>query len=142
REIGVDARVLFFTLLVSVLTGVLFGLAPALHARASVLFSSLKEGGQRATASAGRRLLRSTLVIVEVFLAATLVLVGGLLIRSFWLLLQVDPGFDPKNVLTFQIALPDARYPEDRQVVSFYQRLVERLEALPGVESVAAAWGL
>jgi putative ABC transport system permease protein len=142
REIGVDARVLFFTLLVSVLTGVLFGLAPALHARASVLFASLKEGGQRATASAGRRLLRSTLVIVEVFLAATLVLVGGLLIRSFWLLLQVDPGFDPKNVLTFQIALPDARYPEDRQVVSFYQRLVERLEALPGVESVAAAWGL
>jgi predicted permease len=142
REIGVDARVLLFTLAVSILTGVLFGLAPALHARASVLFASLKEGGQRATASAGRRLLRSTLVVAEVFLAATLVLVGGLLIRSFWLLLQVDPGFDPKGVLTFQIALPDATYPDEQKVVSFYERLVDRLQGQPGAESVAAAWGL
>ncbi len=141
-EIGVDGRVLFFTLLVSVLTGVLFGLAPALHSRASVLFSSLKEGGQRSTASTSRQLLRRILVIAEVALAAMLVLVGGLLIRSFWLLLQVDPGFDPRGVLTFQIALPDARYPEDTQVVAFYDRLLDKVKGLPGVESASAAWGL
>ena len=126
----------------ALLTGILFGLAPALHARASVLFSALKEGGQRATAGAGRQLLRRALVVAEVALAATLVIVGGLLIRSFWLLQQVDPGFDPKNVLTFQIALPDARYPEETQVVAFYQRLVDRLRGMPGVESASAAWGL
>jgi len=142
REIAVDGRVLLFTLGVSLLTGLLFGLAPALHARASVMFSSLKEGGQRATAGAGRQLLRRALVIAEVALAATLVIVGGLLIRSFWLLQQVDPGFDAKNVLTFQIALPDARYPEEQQVVAFYQRLVDRLRVLPGVETASAAWGL
>jgi predicted permease len=141
-EIGIDGRVLLFTLLVSVLTGVLFGLAPALHSRASVLFASLKEGGQRTTAGKGRQILRRTLVIAEVALAATLVLVGGLLIRSFWLLLQVDPGFDPRGVLTFQIALPDARYPDDKQVIAFYQRLVDDLKTLPGVQSAAAAWGL
>ena len=142
REIGIDGPVLLFTLGVSLLTGVLFGLAPALHARASVMFAALKEGGQRATAGARRQFLRRALVVAEVALAATLVIVGGLLIRSFWLLQQVDPGFDSKNVLTFQIALPDARYPEEPQVVAFYQRLVDRLRALPGVESAAAAWGL
>jgi putative ABC transport system permease protein len=141
-EIGIDGQVLLFTLAVSVLTGVLFGLAPALHSRASVLFSSLKEGGQRTTAGAGRQLLRRTLVVAEVALAATLVLVGGLLIRSFWLLLQVDPGFDPRGVLTFQIALPDARYPDDRQVIAFYQRLLDQVKGLPGVQSASAAWGL
>ncbi|MES1243740.1 MAG: ABC transporter permease [Acidobacteriota bacterium] len=141
-EIGVDGRVLLFTLLISILTGVLFGLAPALHSRASVLFGALKEGGQRTTASRGRQLLRRVLVVAEVALAATLVLVGGLLIRSFWLLLQVDPGFDPRGVLTFQIALPDARYPDDRQVIAFYQRLLDDVKALPGVQSAAAAWGL
>jgi putative ABC transport system permease protein len=142
REIGIDGRVLLFTLGVAILTGVLFGLAPAMHARASVMFSSLKEGSQRSTAGAGRQFLRRALVIAEVALAATLVIVGGLLIRSFWLLQQVDPGFDAGNVLTFQIALPDARYPEEPQVVAFYQRLVDRLRILPGVESAAAAWGL
>ncbi|MEA2564067.1 MAG: hypothetical protein QOH06_5571 [Acidobacteriota bacterium] len=142
REIGIDGRVLLFTLGVAILTGVLFGLAPAMHARASVMFSSLKEGSQRSTAGAGRQFLRRALVISEVALAATLVIVGGLLIRSFWLLQQVDPGFDANNVLTFQIALPDARYPEEPQVVAFYQRLVDRLRVLPGVESAAAAWGL
>lgn len=141
-EIAVDGRVLLFTLGVSLLTGILFGLAPALHSRASVLFSALKEGGQRSTAGAGRQFLRRLLVVTEVALAATLVIVGGLLIRSFWLLQQVDPGFNPERVLTFQIALPDARYPEEPQVVAFYDRLLDRLRIQPGVESVAAAWGL
>ncbi|HWM90896.1 MAG TPA: ABC transporter permease [Thermoanaerobaculia bacterium] len=142
REIAIDGRVLLFTLGIAILTGLLFGLAPALHARASVLFSSLKEGSQRSTAGAGRQLLRRSLVIAEVALAATLVIVGGLLIRSFWLLQQVDPGFNPERVLTFQIALPDARYPDEPQVVAFYQRLVDRLRVLPGVETASAAWGL
>ncbi len=119
-EVGLDARAVLFTLGVSLLTGVLFGLAPALHARAAVMFAALKEGGQRSTAGARRQWLRRTLVVTEVALAAMLVIVGGLLIRSFWLLQQVDPGFDPKGVLSFQIALPDARYPDDPQVVGFY----------------------
>jgi putative ABC transport system permease protein len=142
REVVLDGRVLLFTLGMAVLTGLLFGLAPALHARAGVLFASLKEGGQRSTAGSRRQILRRSLVVVEVALATMLVLAGALLIRSFWLLQQVDPGFDSKGVLSFQIALPDARYPDEHQVAAFYQRLVDRLQALPGVESASAAWGL
>jgi putative ABC transport system permease protein len=141
-EIGLDVRGLLFTLGVSLLTGVLFGLAPALHARAGTFFASLKEGGQRTTASAGRQLLRRGLVVAEVAFAAMLVIGGGLLIRSFWLLQKVEPGFEPEGVLSLQIALPDAAYPEDLQVTAFYQRLLERLSSLPGVEAVAAASGL
>ncbi|HSF40154.1 MAG TPA: ABC transporter permease, partial [Thermoanaerobaculia bacterium] len=141
-EIGLDGRALLFTLGISLLTGLLFGLAPALHARTGAFFASLKEGGQRTTASGGRLLLRRALVVTEVALAAMLVIGGGLLIRSFWLLTQVDPGFDPKGLLSLQIALPDATYPDDNQVNAFYTRLVDRLKQLPGVEGAAAVSGL
>jgi predicted permease len=141
-EIGLDGRALLFTLGISLLTGFLFGLAPALHARTGAFFASLKEGGQRTTASASRQLLRRSLVVAEVALAAMLVIGGGLLIRSFWLLTQVDPGFDPKGILSLQIALPDATYPEDNQVNAFYTRLVDRLQQIPGVEAAAAVSGL
>jgi predicted permease len=141
-EIGLDSRVLLFTLGISVLTGLLFGLAPALHARAGVLFESLKEGGQRTTAGAGRQVLRRTLVVLEVAFAAMLVIGGGLLIRSFWELVQVDPGFDPEGVLSFQVSLPATAYPEDPQVTGFYQNLLGRLSALPGVTAVGAMSGM
>ncbi|MFP5286790.1 MAG: ABC transporter permease, partial [Thermoanaerobaculia bacterium] len=141
-EIGLDSRALLFTLGVSVLTGLLFGLAPALHARAGALFESLKEGGQRTTAGSGRQVLRRTLVILEVAFAAMLVIGGGLLIRSFWELVQVDPGFDPEGVLSFQVSLPATSYPEDPQVTGFYQNLLGRLAALPGVKAVGAMSGM
>jgi putative ABC transport system permease protein len=141
-EIGLDGRTLLFTLGISVVTGLLFGLAPALHSRAGSFFATLKEGGQRTTAGAGRQRLRRGLVVIEVALAAMLVIGGGLMIRSFWKLLQVNPGFDPKNVLSFEISLPKATYPETHSVRDFYQTLLTRLHGLPGVESVAAMDGM
>ncbi|MFL6196430.1 MAG: ABC transporter permease, partial [Thermoanaerobaculia bacterium] len=141
-EIGLDGRSLLFTLGVSILTGLLFGLAPALHARAGTFFATLKEGGQRTTAGSARQWLRRSLVVVEVAFAAMLVIGGGLLIRSFWLLQQVDAGFDPKGVLSLQVSLPNATYPEFAQVSSFYQRLLARISQLPGVESAAGMTGL
>ena len=141
-EIGLDGRSLLFTLGVSVLTGLLFGLAPALHARAGTFFASLKEGGQRTTAGSGRQWLRRGLVVAEIAFAAMLVIGGGLLIRSFWLLQKVDPGFDPKGVLSLQVSLPKSTYPEPGQVNGFYQRLLDRVSHLPGVTSAAAMSGL
>jgi len=141
-EIGLDFRSVLFTLGVSVLTGVLFGLAPALHARAGAFFASLKEGGQRATAGAGRQWLRRVLVVAEVAFASMLVIGGGLLIRSFWLLQEVDPGFDPDRILSAQVSLPNATYAKPEQTLGFYQQLLDRLARLPGVEGVAAMAGL
>ncbi len=142
EEVGLDARTLLFTLGVSVVTGLLFGLAPALHARAGEFFASLKEGGQRTTAGTGRQRLRRGLVVIEVALAAMLVIGGGLMIRSFWKLLQVNPGFDSRNVLSFEISLPKETYPEAHNVRDFYQTLLARLQGLSGVESVAAMDGM
>jgi predicted permease len=141
-EIGLDGRSVLFTLGTSLLTGLLFGLAPALHSRAGSFFASLKEGGQRSTAGSGRQWLRRVLVVVEVAFAAMLVIGGGLLIRSFWLLQKVDPGFDPKGVLSLQVSLPRTIYSEPGQVTAFYQRLLDRLSHLPGVAGVAAVSGL
>ncbi|HEV8579050.1 MAG TPA: ABC transporter permease [Thermoanaerobaculia bacterium] len=141
-EIALDGRSLLFTFGLSLLTGVLFGLAPALHARAGAFFASLKEGGQRTTAGSGRQWLRRVLVVLEVAFASTLVIGGGLLIRSFWLLQQVDAGFDPSGLLSLQVSLPDAAYDKPEQVTGFYQRLLAQVSRLPGVESAAAMSGL
>ena len=141
-EIGLDGRSLLFTLGVSLLAGFLFGLAPALHSRAGAFFAVLKEGGQRTTAGSGRQWLRRGLVVAEVAFAAMLVIGGGLLIRSFWLLQRVDPGFDPKGVLSLEVSLPRATYGKPEQALGFYQRLLDRLSHLPGVESAAAMSGL
>jgi predicted permease len=141
-EIGVDPRGLLFTFLVSVASGVAFGLAPAVHARAGTFLAALKEGGQRSTAGSARQRLRRGLVVAEVTLAAVLVVGGGLLLRSFWELQRVDPGFQPQGLLTMEISLPQASYPRPAQVAAFVDRVVERLAALPGVESAAAMNGL
>ena len=141
-EIAVDPRSLAFTLLVSVVSGVAFGLAPAVHTRAGVAFAALKEGGQRSTAGSARQRLRRGLVVAEVTLAAMLVVGGGLLLRSFWELQRVDPGFQPQGLLTMEVALPRAAYATPVQVAAFVERLTERLAALPGVEAAAVANGL
>jgi putative ABC transport system permease protein len=132
-EIGVDARVLGFAVLVSILTGLIFGAAPALTASAVDLGESLKEG-TRGTGTRGGR-LRSGLVVAEIALALMLLVGAGLLIRSFSRLLTVDPGFRPEGVLTMQLNLPNTTYDSHVRIVGFYRELVERIERLPGVVS-------
>jgi predicted permease len=140
--IGVDARTVAFTLGISLFTGLLFGLAPALHVRGAASFGSLKEGSARSTAGLVSQWFRRALVVVEITLATLLVIGAGLLLKSFWMLQQVEPGFDPRGLLTFRVALPDATYPEDPKVIAFWRDLTERLNALPGVEGAAAMAGL
>ncbi len=136
HEIGLDWRVLGFTLGLSVLTGVLFGLMPAWQATRADLHETLKEGG-RTGASLTRGWLRSAFVVLETALALMLLIGAGLLMRSFWRLQQVNPGFAPQNLLTLSVALPD-RYREPHQRASFYQQALEEIRRLPGVQSAGA----
>jgi putative ABC transport system permease protein len=137
-KIGLDLRVLSFTVGVSILTGLIFGLAPALQASKFDLNESLKDGGRTSGVAAGgaRRGLRGVLVVAEVALALVLLVGAGLMIKSFIRLLDVRPGFDPQNLLTMQLSLPGARYGNDAQVLAFYGQLHERLKSQPGVEGV------
>ncbi len=141
-EIGLDMQVLGFTLAVSVVTGVLFGLAPMLHLSAANLGMALREGGQRATAGSARLKLRRLLVVSEVALAVVLVVGSGLMLRSFAALQQVNPGFEPRGLLTFRLFLPQANYPQFEDQLSFFDRATQRLSSMPGVESAAAMSGL
>ncbi len=134
QAISLDGRILLFTLGLTVLTGFLFGLAPALQAGQVNLNELLKEGG-RAGASNRQRRLRDALVVVEVALALVLLVGAGLLIRSFWKLNQTDPGFNPDNVLTTSLTLPRARYDTPEKVTAFQQLLLKKMAALPGVQS-------
>jgi putative ABC transport system permease protein len=137
QEISVDRRVAGFTLLISVLTGVLFGLAPALHVSRPDLTDALKESG-RTTAGLRRNRLRSALVMSEVALSLVLLVGAGLMIRSFAKLNQVDPGFDPNRVMTLGVSLLRSKYPEDEQVAQTYSQILERAAAVPGVVSAGA----
>jgi putative ABC transport system permease protein len=140
-EIHVDGLVMAFTLGIAILTGVLFGLAPAMHVSHSSIVDSLKEGALSVTAGKGRFGLRSSLVVVEMALALVLLVSAGLLIRSLVRLQQVNPGFDPKNVMTATIDLPDAKY-SDPKKAEFFRNLIPKLQALPGIESAAAIYPL
>jgi putative ABC transport system permease protein len=133
--ITIDRRVLGFTLLISLVTGLLFGLLPALRLSHPNLNLSLKEGG-RGSSFHGRG-LRSALMVSEVALAIVLLIGAGLLIRSFVKLLDVDPGYRAENLLTARLALPP-RYRDNPQRVQFYEQVLQRLAALPGVTSVGA----
>ena len=141
-EIALDWKVLLFTLAVSIVTGLIFGMAPLVHLREQVVSISLKEGGQRSTAGSARARIRSGLVMAEVALAVVLVVGAGLLIRSFQKLMTVDPGFNRERMLTFGIVLPAAAYPKPEQRVAFFDRLGARLEQVPGVSGVARMTGL
>jgi putative ABC transport system permease protein len=133
---GVDARALGFTVLAALATGVLFGLAPAWQAAKTDLNEALKDGAKGAGARRNR--LRHALVVAEVAMAFVLLVCSGLLLNSFLRLQRVNPGFDPHNMLTFRITLPASRYAQLTQVAPFYQKLIARLETLPGVKSVSA----
>src|SRR5262245_41689689 len=141
KEIGIDGQALGFTLLISLLTGVIFGLAPALQVSRPDLNESLKEGS-RASAGGFRHRLRGLLVVSEVALALALLLGAGLLMRSFWRLTQVDPGFEPAHALAMNIALPGARYAQGHQQAAFFQQALQRIENLPGVISAGTVSNL
>lgn len=139
--IKLDGSVLLFTVLVSLLTGIVFGLAPALSAAKTGLHDTLKEGGRSSTAGGRRSWLRSTLVITEVALSLVLLIGAGLLIRSFIKILDTDPGFKPQNLLTMQLARA-VKKDESGKVLNFFNDLNGRIARLPGVEAAAFSNGI
>ena len=137
--IAIDSTVLGFTILIAVATGILFGFAPAIQISRSALFESLKEGSRGSTAGRHSQLARSVLVVSEVAFSLLLLVGAGLLVRSFALMLAEPLGFDPENLLTGQMLLPDAHYADGQHISNFYQAVVERVNAIPGVASASAA---
>ncbi len=142
QEVNLDGWVLGFTMLAAALSGLIFGLAPALQASRPDLNESLKEGGRAGTESHGRKRLRGLLVVAEVALTLVLLVGAGLLLKSFLRLQEVKPGFQPGHLLTAQISLPSARYAEDQNIIAFYQELINRLKSLPGVQAVGISMSL
>jgi putative ABC transport system permease protein len=137
EEVAIDRRVLIFTFVVTAGVGLLFGLFPALQSSRVGLSQVLKEGGR--TISSGG--LRRGLVIAEVAVALLVLIGTGLVLKSFYRLNRVQPGYDPQNVLTFRMRLPDAKYREASQTFAFCRTAMARVAALPGVEQVATATG-
>ncbi len=135
-DVGIDTTVLLFTLALAILTGIIFGLAPALQATRPDLAGGMKEGG-RGASSGGRHKVRGALVVTEVALAFMLLTGAGLLIRSFFQMQQVDPGFNSTNVLTAGLPIPDKRYPDAEQLNAYLRQVVNSVEGLPGVRDVA-----
>ncbi|MGH9703590.1 MAG: ABC transporter permease, partial [Candidatus Acidiferrales bacterium] len=135
-SIEFDGSVFAFDCMLSLLTGILFGLAPALGASKTDLAAALKEGGR--TAGAGKQRFRSALIACEVALGFVLLISAGLMIRTFTRLLQVNPGFNSAHVLTFQLSLPGKRYPQDHSRINLLRQLEKNISSLPGVQSVSA----
>ncbi|HZD05307.1 MAG TPA: FtsX-like permease family protein, partial [Longimicrobiales bacterium] len=141
EEVAVDGRVVLFTAVLALLTTLLFGLAPALRGGSRARATHLRShGGSGAGPGSGR--LRRSLVVAEAALAVVVVVAAGLVGRSLWELGRVDPGVRTDGLLTFELTLPDARYPADADAVAFYDELLDRIEGLPGVVAAAAATAL
>ncbi|MFY9609361.1 MAG: ABC transporter permease [Blastocatellia bacterium] len=140
KDVALDAPVLGFTLLITLMTGVIFGLVPALQASRPNLNETLKEGGRGTTG--GHHRVRNSLVVIEVALALVVLVCSGLLIRSFMRLQQVNPGFNADNALAVNISLPGRKYPNSDNHLAFFSQLVERTSALPGVVAVGATQSL
>jgi putative ABC transport system permease protein len=138
QNVEVSAPVLGFTFVVTLLTGVIFGLVPAFEASNIKLNDTLKEAGRSLTGSARSRRLRGALVVTEIALALTLLAGAGLLARSFVRLQGVDTGFNARNVMTMRVTLPRARYDQDAKMVNFFTQALERIRTLPGVEAAGA----
>jgi putative ABC transport system permease protein len=137
-EVGLNWKVLAFTLFVSLLTGIVFGLLPALHATSPNLTETLKEGGRSSTEGIRGSRLRNSLVVAEIAISLVLLVGAGLMIRSFARLQAVDPGFRPERILTMDMLLPSSKYKETAQVSTFFDQFSSRLSGVPGVESVGA----
>lgn len=136
--VALDLTVVLFTLVLGVVTTIVFGLAPALRTLRMNLVDSLREGTQQATVSGSRQRMRSLLVVAEVALAVVLVVGAGLMIRSLSALGRIDLGFNPEHMLTMRLSIPQARYDTPEKVVDFYRILLERVRAVPGVQSAGA----
>jgi len=135
HNLGINPAVLGFTLALSFISGIVFGLAPAWQVSKPDLNNALKEGGRQS--SSGSHRLRSSLVVFEMALSLVLLVGAGLLVRSFLTLVKTNPGFNSENVLTMNLVLPVAKYKEDPQRSAFYTDLVNRVKAVPGVQSAA-----
>jgi putative ABC transport system permease protein len=136
-EVGLDFRILLFTFILSLLAGIVFGLAPAWQSTRTDLNTTLKEGGRGDSGGASHR-LRGVLVVTEIALAVTLLIGVGLFIKSFAHLQEVDPGFEARNLVAARLSLPSARYSQPESLKVFYERLAARLSEVPGVEAVGA----
>ena len=134
-EIGVDGRVLGFTLGISILTGLIFGLVPAWAASRGRAGDALKEGGRSATAGSARQRLRSTFVVVELAVALVLLVGAGLLVKTFWKLSSVEPGFNPDHLITMRVELPETRYKEVAPQTRFRKQVLAGMNSLPGVQA-------
>ncbi|MDQ3907588.1 MAG: ADOP family duplicated permease, partial [Acidobacteriota bacterium] len=142
ENVRLDSRVLVFTLVASVVTGLLFGLAPAIQISKSNLNESLKEGGRSGSEGGARHRVRAFLVVAEVALSLLLLVGAGLLVKSFMNLRNADLGFEPEHVLTMRVALPETRYKANAQIENFYLTLLQRVKQLPGVEAAGLTVGL
>ncbi len=142
REINLDGHVLLFTFLLTALTGVVFGLLPALSASRADLNHTLKEGARGASDGRAHQRLRGVFVVVEIALSVVLLVGAGLLVRSFERVLDTNPGFRPEHVLTTSIDLPAAQYHDDARITSFFKQLLERVQQSPGVISAGASTDL
>ena len=138
KGVGINYQVLGFTLLVSLATGLIFGLVPALEASRPNLNETLKEGGKGAGSGTRSHRMRDVFVVAEVALALVLLIGSGLMIKSFLRLQSVNPGFSTDNLLTVRLLLPESKYREDRQRITFFREAVARIGALPGVRSAGA----
>ncbi len=136
-SVDIDGPVLVFSLGVSLLTGLIFGLVPVIEGANTNLTRSLKEAARGPAAVPPRGILRQVLVVIEVALSLSMVVGAGLLVKSFIAIQNVNPGFNSESVLTAQISLPEFEYREDYQVAAFYRGLLERIESLPGVKSAS-----
>jgi predicted permease len=141
-SVALDGRVLLFTLVLAIGTGLIFGLAPLLHLSTNSIGLTLRDAGSRTTAGAARNRVRRALVIAEMAFAVMLVVGAGLLLRSFWNLMRVDSGFDRSSLTTFNVVLPSAPYKDSTRRVAFFSDLMTKLGAVPGVKAVAAMSGL
>jgi putative ABC transport system permease protein len=137
-EVGIDSIVLLFTLAVSILTGLLFGLAPALQTSRLDLNETLKEGARGTSGGVGRNRVRSALVAAEVALSLVLLVGAGLLIKSFIRLQQSGLGFSTENLLTMRVSLPPVKYADEQKQAAFFKESLERLQNLPGVQTASA----
>jgi predicted permease len=142
KHLQVDPYVLLFTLAVSLVAGILVGMAPAIHASRSDVNAVLKENTRSATSSRAAQRLRGLFVVTEVSLALVLLVGAGLMVAGFRTMLNADPGYDRRGVLTFRLSLPSYEYRNDARRRAFYQQLLARLEVLPGVESASVVTSL
>jgi putative ABC transport system permease protein len=142
QDVRVDGRVLLFTLTISLLTGVLFGMFPALQLSRLDVHATLRDEGRSFTGDRSRSRLKSLLVVGQVALSLVLLVGASLLVRSFGALLTVNPGFDPRNVLTMAVSLPTVKYGDTQKQITFFDELLRRVSALPGMRAAAISAAL